>query len=264
MADIFTIVLPDGTSYNIKDNSAVTNISWDGTNSKIQKTINGTTSDVVTIPIIAGTGARAAIGGVTSGTNACVASGVDSFAFGSKNTASGGGSVAFGTQCICSGSDCFSIGYQNTVSASYSNALGFYNVITQPGSLAIGAGLKVSSYYQNVIGTYNIEDTENTYIFILGNGESNNARSNALTVDWNGNVTATSFIGSLTGNATNVTGTVAIANGGTGATTASGALTNLGISNVVLSDTSRKIYLTTTEAVPSGAVTGDIVFVKVT
>ena len=34
-------------------------------------------------------------------------------------------------------------------------------------------------------------------------------------------VTSTSFVGALTGNATNVTGTVAIANGGTGATTAS-------------------------------------------
>jgi hypothetical protein len=34
--------------------------------------------------------------------------------------------------------------------------------------------------------------------------------------------------GSITGNAANVTGTVAIANGGTGATTATGALTNLG------------------------------------
>lgn len=46
-----------------------------------------------------------------------------------------------------------------------------------------------------------------------------------------GNATATSFIGNLTGNASgnasNVTGTVAIANGGTGATTAAAARTNL-------------------------------------
>jgi len=42
-------------------------------------------------------------------------------------------------------------------------------------------------------------------------------------------VTATTFNGALNGNATNVTGTVAIANGGTGATTASSARTNLGL-----------------------------------
>lgn len=51
-------------------------------------------------------------------------------------------------------------------------------------------------------------------------------------------LTATSFSGSLTGNADtatlagNVTGTVAVANGGTGATTAAGALTNLGANTI--------------------------------
>lgn len=174
------------SGYGITD--AVTNVAYDSSTHNITKTINGTTSDVVVMPIIAGTGTRAAIGGVTSGTNACIASGADSFAFGYKNTASGGGSVAFGSGCICSGTDCFSIGYQNTVSANYSNALGFYNVITQSGSVAIGAGLKVSSQFQNVIGTYNIEDTNSTYCLIIGNGEADDARSNALTVDRYGNL----------------------------------------------------------------------------
>jgi len=48
-----------------------------------------------------------------------------------------------------------------------------------------------------------------------------------------GNVTG-NVTGTLTGNATNVTGTVAIANGGTGATTAANARTNLGLGSLAL------------------------------
>ena len=46
MADISKIKLPDGTTYNIKDATAVTNVAL-ATN-KITKTINGSTTDVVT------------------------------------------------------------------------------------------------------------------------------------------------------------------------------------------------------------------------
>ena len=45
-------------------------------------------------------------------------------------------------------------------------------------------------------------------------------------------VSGSKVIGNITGNATNVTGTVAIANGGTGATTVAAAKTNLGLDNV--------------------------------
>jgi hypothetical protein len=38
------------------------------------------------------------------------------------------------------------------------------------------------------MGKWNIEDNQDTYAFILGNGAADNARSNALTVDWNGNL----------------------------------------------------------------------------
>jgi hypothetical protein len=67
------------------------------------------------------------------------------------------------------------------------------------------------------IGQYNIEDTSDTatyssygsgarkYLFTIGNGTADNARSNALTVDWNGNTT---IAGSLTLNgATAITAT---------------------------------------------------------
>ena len=44
-----------------------------------------------------------------------------------------------------------------------------------------------SSDYQHVQGKYNIEDTENKYTHIVGNGMADTARSNAHTLDWNGN-----------------------------------------------------------------------------
>lgn len=43
---------------------------------------------------------------------------------------------------------------------------------------------------QVAIGKYNIEDTSFIYSFIIGNGTADNERSNALTVDWGGNITA--------------------------------------------------------------------------
>lgn len=52
-------------------------------------------------------------------------------------------------------------------------------------SHAEGMQTIASSNYQHVQGQYNIEDANNTYAHIVGNG-SYNARSNAHTVNWNG------------------------------------------------------------------------------
>ncbi len=59
----------------------------------------------------------------------------------------------------------------------------------------------------------------NTPFAIVARDANGNFSANQITANLTGNVT---------GNATNVSGTVAIANGGTGSTTAAGALTNLG------------------------------------
>ena len=40
---------------------------------------------------------------------------------------------------------------------------------------------------QHVEGKYNIIDSEGNYAHIIGNGTADNARSNAHTVDWDGN-----------------------------------------------------------------------------
>ena len=53
-------------------------------------------------------------------------------------------------------------------------------------SATIGYNLIASMQSQLAIGEYNVEDTEDMYPLIIGNGTADNARSNALTVDWDG------------------------------------------------------------------------------
>lgn len=57
-------------------------------------------------------------------------------------------------------------------------------------SHAGGIGTIAESTGQTVIGRYNAEDTGKMHAFIVGNGTSNTARSNAFAVDWYGNVKA--------------------------------------------------------------------------
>ena len=54
-------------------------------------------------------------------------------------------------------------------------------------TVAMGSGTAASGENQLVQGQYNVKDTENKYAHIIGNGTSDTARSNAHTVDWNGN-----------------------------------------------------------------------------
>ena len=67
------------------------------------------------------------------------------------------------------------------------------------GSVALGHGTKSLSDYQVVIGKDNIRDSSNTYAFIVGNGTSDSARSNAYTLDWQGNGTFAGTVSSATG-----------------------------------------------------------------
>lgn len=61
-------------------------------------------------------------------------------------------------------------------------------------STAIGEHLYAAGRNQTVLGRYNVEDTSDTYALIVGKGTSDSARSNALTVDWSGNVRAAGSI----------------------------------------------------------------------
>lgn len=61
-------------------------------------------------------------------------------------------------------------------------------------SVSLGEGLYATKNNQTAIGKYNVADTETQSskqkALIIGNGTANNARSNALTVNWSGDVEA--------------------------------------------------------------------------
>ena len=53
-------------------------------------------------------------------------------------------------------------------------------------SSSFGEGLIASSERQSVFGAFNVEDANDTYALIIGNGTADNERSNALAVKWDG------------------------------------------------------------------------------
>lgn len=82
----------------------------------------------------------------------------------------------------------------NYTKGNYAVAMGYLSKAIGNVSTAFGYGTIANGAKSTAIGTYNISDTEEKYGFIVGNGTADNARSNALTVDWNGN---TAIAGSL-------------------------------------------------------------------
>ena len=115
------------------------------------------------------------------------ASGDYSHAEGAGATASGYVSHAEGEETTASGYCSHAEGYGTTASGQASHAEGESTTVSGYASHAEGTGTIVSSDYQHVQGQYNIEDTTNTYAHIVGNGTADNTRSNAHTLDWNGN-----------------------------------------------------------------------------
>ena len=100
------------------------------------------------------------------------ASGVGAHAEGYYGTATGGYAHVEGSNTTASGSSAHAEGYSTSASGGSSHAEGSYT--------------KASSFAQHASGKYNVEDTHGTYAEIVGNGDSS-ARSNARTLDWDGN-----------------------------------------------------------------------------
>lgn len=118
--------------------------------------------------------------------NDTTASGDYSHAEGCRTSASGGNSHAEGYKTVASGSISHAEGNTTTSSGNYSHAEGNETTASGYNSHAEGHGTTAHGENQHAEGKYNIIDTEGKYAHIVGNGDSNN-RSNAHTLDWNGN-----------------------------------------------------------------------------
>lgn len=96
--------------------------------------------------------------------------------------------IVFGDNNTVKGNLAAAIGIDNIVTNQCGIALGNSNEVGGIASAAIGSKLKVSSHEQTVVGRYNIEDIDDKYAFIVGNGGSDTNRSNALAVCYDGDV----------------------------------------------------------------------------
>ena len=128
---------------------------------------------------------------VASG-NYSVASGYSSVASGYSSVASGTYSVASGYTSVASGAYSVASGYSSVASGYYSVASGYYSVASGDFSVVLALNGETMSSYQTIVGKFNAKVAG---LFIIGNGTSNTARSNAFVVDDSGNVTAKYFSG---------------------------------------------------------------------
>lgn len=123
-----------------------------------------------------------------------VASARGSHAEGEGTTASGENSHAEGEETKATGSHSHAEGYATTASGPYSHAEGGITEASGSHSHAEGYWTNARRRSQHVQGEYNINDTEGDdynskgkYVHIVGNGTSPADRSNAHTLDWDGN-----------------------------------------------------------------------------
>lgn len=138
----------------------------------------GTGGGIQTLPLSVengGTGATNAAGALTNlgGMSQTNPTGTGSLSINRK------ANTIIGSYSVAEGSD-------TTASADFSHAEGYGTIASEISSHAEGCGTIAASSYQHAQGKYNIEDADGTYAHIVGNGTSS-ARSNAHTLDWNGN-----------------------------------------------------------------------------
>ena len=130
------------------------------------------------------------------------ASGPYSHAEGMTTTASGPYAHSEGYFAVASGTAAHAEGREATANKDYAHAEGWKTTASGMGGHAEGlrtvasgvyahaqnVGTIAASAYQTAVGKYNVEDASGDYALIVGNGTNDSLRSNALTVDWDGNV----------------------------------------------------------------------------
>ena len=124
------------------------------------------------------------------------ASGDSAHAEGSDTIASDVAAHAEGQQTTASGTNSHAEGAGTVASGSESHAEGSYTTASGTGAHVEGTGTIANHAYQHVFGTWNEADGNSNpayekgkYIEIVGNGRSASNRTNARTLDWNGNET---------------------------------------------------------------------------
>jgi len=138
-----------------------------------------------------------ASGGIsTSMGQETTASGAFSTSMGMRTTAIGQGSVSMGFETNAWGDYSTTMGYQTATGGAYSTTMGYQTYATGNASTSMGSGTDTRAFASLAIGTYNdnnnnpdpVSPGSSDRIFQIGNGTSENGRSNALTVLRNGNI----------------------------------------------------------------------------
>lgn len=132
-----------------------------------------------------------------------------STALGNLTIANGDDATAMGYASVANGNASLSVGFESQANGAASVSMGALNIAAADASVALGFNTVANSYAGVAIGQFNspnptenpVAFESNNTAFVIGNGDSVNARSNAFEIDFNGNttatgnVTATSFIG---------------------------------------------------------------------
>jgi len=134
--------------------------------------------------------------------NDCLVTATAGIAVGNRNEAHASGASAFGYFTKASGNFAESHGYDSTSSGTMSTTHGFRTIANHKSQFAFGE--------------YNLADDSSAtasnrgnYVEIVGNGTSRDNRSNARTLDWNGNESLAGGITLGKGTADEVTMTAA-------------------------------------------------------